>query len=172
MLAKGHIIAGLATYTGGTLLMITKVPSYTLSVSMIGAGLAGTILGSLLPDIDSPKSSIGQLVPIVSHVISGIFGHRTVTHNLFFSLFWFVLAHNTGAHGLWALAWGVFIHILLDSLSLQGVPWLYPFIKQKIKIVGPFGYRVGKRNRKRFELNGLFLLILLGAGVLIYMRFF
>lgn len=162
MLAKGHITAGVAAYIGGTMLLIAKVPSYSPDVLMIGTGLAGTTLGSLLPDIDSPNSQIGQLVPVVSHVIGRIFGHRTITHNLFFILFWVALAYNTGRHGVWALAWGVFVHILMDSFSGQGVPWLYPIIRQKIS----FGwYRVGKRGK--ISRVVLFVVIIMGALLLI-----
>ncbi len=162
MLAKGHITAGVAAYTGMTMFLMTKVPSYTPDVAMIGAGLLGTLIGSLLPDIDSPNSQIGQLVPLVSHTIGRVFGHRTITHNLFFILSWVYLAYRTEQHILWALAWAVFIHILMDSFSRQGVPWLYPIIRKKVS----FGwYRVKRRSKLSRVI--LFVAIIIGALVLI-----
>ena len=40
------------------------------------------ILGSLLPDVDSPNSSLGRIVPFVSIPLERRYGHRTITHSL------------------------------------------------------------------------------------------
>jgi len=45
------------------------------------AGLAITAIGSLLPDIDTPTSSVGRpLFPLASWINRKV-GHRTVTHS-------------------------------------------------------------------------------------------
>ena len=75
MLAPTHIAAGLLTTTGAFSLF--SVPLHN-DLPAIGA----TILGSLLPDIDSPRSSLGRLVPFISVPIERKWGHRTVTHCL------------------------------------------------------------------------------------------
>jgi len=40
------------------------------------------VLGSLAPDIDYPRSTLGRLVPWISKPIEQRFGHRAVTHSL------------------------------------------------------------------------------------------
>ena len=40
------------------------------------------IIGSIAPDIDTPTSTIGRLVPWISKPIEARFGHRTLTHSL------------------------------------------------------------------------------------------
>ncbi|VEB43121.1 Inner membrane protein ydjM [Chromobacterium violaceum] len=44
--------------------------------------LAGGLAGSLLPDIDHPKSWLGRRIPFLSRPISYLFGHRGITHSL------------------------------------------------------------------------------------------
>jgi inner membrane protein len=43
-----------------------------------------TILGSLLPDIDHTKSWIGKSVYPIAKWLSRNYGHRTITHSIFF----------------------------------------------------------------------------------------
>jgi inner membrane protein len=43
-----------------------------------------TVFGSLLPDIDHTKSLIGKLFFPISKQIAKKYGHRTITHSLFF----------------------------------------------------------------------------------------
>lgn len=74
------------------------------------------VLGSLLPDIDSPNSLLGRYIHIPT-------AHRGITHTVWFLLivsltlfepifFWFVL--------------GTFFHLFWDSCSRAGVCWFYP----------------------------------------------
>lgn len=95
---------------------------------------------ALLPDIDEPNSMISRRIPIIPHIIGGIFGHRTITHSLlglvFFALPVFVF---------WKEYFLVFIigylsHLLLDSFTKTGVPLGYPLIK---KYYGPKLIRTG-----------------------------
>ena len=39
------------------------------------------MLGSVLPDIDHPTSTVGRLVPWISKPLERNYGHRAVTHS-------------------------------------------------------------------------------------------
>ncbi|MEG1929484.1 MAG: metal-dependent hydrolase [Niameybacter sp.] len=95
--------------------------------------MAGSVIGSLLPDIDHPKSFLGRWVRPISNILYGTVGHRTFTHSfLFIALIGFLVSH----FDLWlgvGVAAGVFSHILLDMTSRAGVAFLYPFVKKRIK---------------------------------------
>ena len=102
-------------------------------------GLALGALGGLLPDIDHPGSWAGRRLRPLAVVLETLFGHRTVTHTL-----WFALA--LGAAGLflgaalgavlstpawlWALALflGALSHLVLDACTRSGVEPLAPFL--------------------------------------------
>lgn len=82
---------------------------------------AAIIAGSVLPDIDSPKSLVGRHFPVVPKLLP----HRTVTHSLIFC----VAAYFINPY----LALGILIHILLDLLNPKGVKFLWP-LKAKVRI--------------------------------------
>ena len=88
------------------------------------------LFGALLPDIDEPKSKIGQKVGVVSNLIKAIFGHRGVFHTLFgmallCGLFWYFVSRTYGA----AMAVGFFSHLFADGLTKMGINFLHPVAK-------------------------------------------
>lgn len=95
--------------------------SYTMLSSPQSFGkCAGLyVLGSLLPDIDSKESFIGRFNPIPMP-------HRWIPHSL-----WFIAPFVYVAIKLnpvfWFLVFGMFTHLLLDSMSKAGVCFLNPF---------------------------------------------
>lgn len=100
--------------------------------------IVGIALGSLLPDIDEPKSKVGRKVPVLSHGIKLFFGHRGITHTLLASflvsclLLYFLKAFPSSiATGL---TLGYLFHILEDSFSPDGVPLFYPLTKKHFGI--------------------------------------
>lgn len=85
---------------------------------------AGIMLGSILPDIDSPDSLVGRNVPIIPLLLP----HRTITHTI-----WVTLA-------LWLVckpvAVGCALHIILDMFNPSGVPLLWPIgIRFKVPLL-------------------------------------
>lgn len=84
------------------------------SVVMIVTAGALYIAGLTLPDIDQNK------------IVRKAIGHRTWTHSV-----WPILAVLALAKALFlplaGLAAGMSVHILMDSFSVCGVAWLYPF---------------------------------------------
>jgi hypothetical protein len=55
---------------------------FSLALHKDWLALGAALLGSLLPDIDTPKSSLGRLLPFLSIPIERRWGHRTLTHSL------------------------------------------------------------------------------------------
>ena len=93
---------------------------------------AACAVGSLLPDLDHPRSSIGRVFFFVSHPFNMRCGHRGLIHSFFL---WFpllllgVLIH---APRLQWLAIGALSHILLDCYNTSGVRALTPFSSKSV----------------------------------------
>ena len=101
-------------------------------------------VGSLLPDIDHPKSVVGKALKPISMFISSIFGHRGITHSLIGVLIFWVggymaLEHLFGAsarglHGwsawFFALAVGYNLHLAGDLFTSTGIPLFWPVRKR------------------------------------------
>ncbi len=102
------------------------------------------MLGALLPDIDSPESSFGRLMPVISKPLHSLLGHRTVTHSLLaIVLLYCCLAVSPTWH-LYAktISLGFISHIIGDMLiGSNGVALFWPF-KQKVSL-NPLGMKVG-----------------------------
>lgn len=141
MKAFGHLVSGSAiglainiTAINLTYLEYEPIRSFASSVATPQAismqiGAIGTsllyafyFLGLLLPDCDSEDS-------FISNIIHLPFEHRTWTHSIWAVLL-FVVA-GFFYKPLWGLALGIFVHILMDSVSVSGVCWLYPITAYK-----------------------------------------
>jgi inner membrane protein len=95
--------------------------------------IPGALLTSLLPDIDHPKSILGQRLKWISTPIARIFGHRGFTHSLLaliggialfqmdISRYWIIPADV-----LHAMIIGYFSHLLADMITPAGIPLLWP----------------------------------------------
>lgn len=79
-------------------------------------------LGSLLPDIDSEKSTIGRYFGPISKSIP----HRTITHTIWAVAFIAGLGWYFDSVHVLVLAAGYALHILQDTFSRQGIAWFYP----------------------------------------------
>lgn len=121
------------------------------------------ILGSLLPDIDQEKSTIGKICHIPVR-------HRTWTHTI-----WVVLVFALISAVLPCVFWltfGYTLHIFYDSLSKGGICWFYPISQYKTWTSGAqvkknhkfYLYRTGETS----EIITTMLVVLMGASMLIY----
>jgi inner membrane protein len=105
------------------------------------------VLGSIIPDIDHPRSVIGKLFLPISIPLERRYGHRSVTHSLIgwaiFSVlfavlvlfvFWilgFVLKFDVGGWDLpprWIAAFSIsyFSHLVLDMFNKRGSQMFWP----------------------------------------------
>ena len=118
MMAGSHMALGVAAW----LVAAPHLGLPAASPSCLGL----TLLGSLLPDIDHPKSWLGRRVRPVSSGIAAVLGHRGVTHS--------ALAAAACAWGLhdaprWIaapLAVGYLSHLAADLLTPRGLRLAWP----------------------------------------------
>ncbi|KAA6450629.1 metal-dependent hydrolase [Bacillus swezeyi] len=118
MTGKTHIMGGVASCTA---------VAYFYGYDPILMTASGT-LGALIPDICHTKSKIGRRLPILSTLISSIFGHRTFTHSLLFLLLTAFAAHLylTDQSILVGLMAGMASHLLLDAGTTNGIKLFFP----------------------------------------------
>ena len=122
MTGKTHQLAGVAT----GVIVSQFVPTVKGKLLFV----AGCWFGSLIPDIDHANSKISRMT-ILLHYLFAWCGHRTLTHSivgvLLFSLIMIPLGVNTATIGL---VIGYMSHLLMDSLTVAGIPLFYPHKKK------------------------------------------
>ncbi|QQG39126.1 MAG: metal-dependent hydrolase [Candidatus Woesearchaeota archaeon] len=86
------------------------------------------LLGALIPDLDEPQSKLGRKFPISSNVIKLLFGHRGIVHSVFVAVLvsWLIWILIGKIYGI-GLFLGYLSHLIGDSLTVQGVNFLWPF---------------------------------------------
>ncbi len=153
MLGRTHLGVGLVVGYGLCLAM--NIPNAEATPIMVS-----TAIGSLLPDIDHPQSSIGGKIKIISLPLNHFVGHRGITHSLLFAVAMFALLGSIGyqAEAI-GIAVGILSHLFLDMLNPSGVPLLYP-IKQRFHLMN---IETGSGREKR--MFWLFILIVIALVV-------
>lgn len=118
MLVKTHMAGGAAAGVAAA----HYLPHEPILV--IGAA----VVGSLLPDICHTGSTIGQKAPLLSAIISGVFGHRTFTHSFVaMGLLWWLLDWLPIDPAIvWGILAGFASHLILDAATKNGVQILWP----------------------------------------------
>jgi inner membrane protein len=89
------------------------------------------LIGAAFPDIDHPRSRMGQLAWPLSH----IFEHRGFFHSFFaIAALTFLLFLISGSM-LYSIAFllGYASHILTDALTPQGIAPLHPLLKFRLR---------------------------------------
>lgn len=129
MTAEGHLLFAIASAVFAKNAELTPV----LAQGDWWHILPAAILTCLLPDIDHPKSLLGQRLKWIAKPIARIFGHRGFTHSLlavFAGLA--LLCLNIPADAmlpadvLQGMVVGYLSHIVADMLTPAGVPLLWP----------------------------------------------
>ncbi|MFO8069506.1 MAG: metal-dependent hydrolase [Alkalibacterium sp.] len=134
MLYKSHVIV---TYAA-VLPILVSTDSLTIG-NVIALGI-----GSLLPDIDHPKSFIGNRTRGVSDGISMVFGHRGLLHSIVGVIFFLLASQFILSSFQQPLEWaywftaGYIAHLVEDSFSKTGVAWLQPVYNKRIQ----FGFKL------------------------------
>lgn len=129
MTAEGHLIFALASAILAKKMALTPALAYGDWWHIIAGGL----LTCLLPDIDHPKSVLGQRLTWVSKPIARLCGHRGFTHSLLpiiVGILLFILGlfpeKAIPLDVLHAMIIGYLSHIVADMLTPAGVPLLWP----------------------------------------------
>lgn len=128
-----HVAFGIATS------VIFSIACYNPEVEMLAHPaiiVTEALIGSLLPDIDHTGSTIGNILPVTSQIVSKV-GHRTYTHDiaLAFVLASIITFFNPLFLGLWI---GYFSHLFLDAMTVDGIRFFYLFNKKKVYILPKF----------------------------------
>lgn len=137
--------------------ILTQYP-VSLGPTLAIFAIFSVMIGALTPDLDHPATNLlrrtlgGKIVHRLFSIFSG--GHRHFTHSLlgmfaiFFLLRWAIYQfiqiefHTQSFILLYAFMIGYISHPIADTLTDQGVPWVWP-INWNIKIPpGPEEVRV------------------------------
>jgi len=131
----------LAAFAALSVVVLTQ-PARTYTLSTVLLGLLANQIGGVAPDIDQPTAPLWRNLPI-----AGLFGkafgeltggHRFLTHSLlgvalsgYAAKFILAITHSLTPHVdtgyvWWAFMIGMLSHLIMDSFTREGVPWLLP----------------------------------------------
>lgn len=138
MTARTHDLAAI-TVLGIVFLLL---PERSITLSTLIAAIFANLAGGIAPDIDQPTAPLWRNLPI-GGFIGRIFdkllgGHRFLSHSILgLALFGYVF--HTLLHFLhpimtsvndgyvwWAFMIGMVSHLVMDTITKEGVPWLLP----------------------------------------------
>lgn len=139
MKARTH---DLAAITSLTVVVVLYSPFQPLSVATLVLAVVANQLGGIAPDIDQPTAPFWRNLPIggfFGRIIDKMLGgHRFITHSLIglvamgFLFHWLLVFLQPIMHGVnidlvwWAFIIGMLSHLVMDSFTKEGVPWLLP----------------------------------------------
>ena len=104
--------------------LMPNEPTIITGITYSVIGYFCFVFGSLLPDIDTPHSTLGEYLYIPVQ-------HRTWTHSIWFILL-FVWLGTKNRFFAW-MAIGVILHILIDVFSYSGLNIFYPISFRRSK---------------------------------------
>ncbi len=138
MTARTHDLAAISALG----YIVSTMPPRPLTLTTVIVAVIANQIGGIAPDIDQPTAPLWRNLPIGKYIgkLAGKMtgGHRFITHSLV-GLVLFGLASqlllkvlspimssiDTG-YVWWAFMIGVVSHLLLDTITKEGVPWLLP----------------------------------------------
>jgi inner membrane protein len=175
MKARTH---DLAAITGLTIVAVLQPVQPTLTLGTLVAVILANQLGGIAPDIDQPTAPFWRNLPIgglIGKMMGKLLGgHRFITHSLLgVALAGFLLnLLLTALHPVmptvrteyvwWAFMIGMVSHLIMDSFTKEGVPWLLPIpIKFGFPPLKRFRVTTGKWV-ENFVVFPVLILLLLG----------
>jgi len=173
MTARTHDLAALNALAVITLM---NAGAATITLSTLLIALLANQIGGITPDVDQPTAPFWRNLPIGGYfgrVIDKMLGgHRFLTHSVLgLVLFGFLsnlllhflhpIMHSVDIHLVWlAFMIGMVSHLVMDTLTKEGVPWLLPIpIKFGIPPIKTLRITTGK-SRER-----LLFFIILGLDI-------
>ena len=138
MIARTHDVAAATAL----LAVILAQPPGSITLSTAVLALIANQIGGIAPDIDQPTAPFWRNLPI-----AGLFGkiigrslggHRFLSHSIIglglfgFLMHWLlhflhpVMPHVDIGIVWWAFMIGMVSHLIMDSFTKEGVPWLLP----------------------------------------------
>ena len=168
MIARTHDVAAITAL--GLVVLASPVKSLTLGTALVA--IFANQLGGIAPDIDQPTAPLWRNLP-EGHFVGRIFGkllggHRFLSHSLLgLALFaWLsdmllhflhpIMPHIDIQLVWWAFLIGYASHLLMDTFTKEGVPWLLPIpIKFGLPPLKKFRITTGKAMETLVVLPGL-----------------
>lgn len=137
MTGRTHDLAAFTALT--CIIAFTQIPHISFATGIVAFG--ANMIGGLAPDIDQPTGTLWRKLP-AGTLYSRLFtpflgGHRFLSHSLAgFILFGFLsqLLLKLLSHVLivnmhivwWSFLIGYASHLVMDTITKEGVPWLFP----------------------------------------------
>ena len=138
MTARTH---DLAAFTALSLIVIV-VPIRTMTLATLIIAIFANLIGGITPDIDQPTAPFWRNLPVGKY-IGKVFdkmlgGHRFLTHSVLglvifgYLSYWLLLFLQpimqtvNISYVWWAFMIGMVSHLIMDSFTKEGVPWLLP----------------------------------------------
>lgn len=139
MIARTH---DLAAVTGLVAVVVIMSPLPPMSLATMIAAFIANQIGGIAPDIDQPTAPFWRNLPI-GRFFGRFFGrvlggHRFLTHSLLglaimgFLVHWLlvflqpIMPSVNSEFVWWAFMIGMVSHLVMDSFTKEGVPWLLP----------------------------------------------
>ena len=167
----------LAAFTALVAVAVINKPG-ALNLSTLLFALLANQIGGIAPDIDQPTAPLWRNLPVghmVGKGVDSLFGgHRFLTHSILgLALFGFLaatflkfispLAPHVSLHVVWwSFMIGMISHLIMDTLTKEGVPWLLPIpFKFGLPPLKKFRITTGKVVEKFIVFPGLVVVALL-----------
>lgn len=163
----------LAAFTAINVIVATQ-PLSPLGLPTAIVALTANFIGGLTPDIDQSTGNLWHRLPAGSYfgkLIAPILGgHRFISHSivgifLFGFIFDKLLDLTSSAlivnHDIvwWAFMIGIISHLVMDTLTREGVPWLFPI---------PFKFGIPPLAFLRFKTGGVIEKYLIFPALLLF----
>lgn len=130
----------LAAFTAMTIVMaLSPIPHISLGTALVSFG--ANMIGGLAPDLDQPSAKLYSEIrggSILAKIIDPLLGsHRLLSHSILgLVLFGFIIKVVLNAAKTvvlvdmdivwWSFMIGFLSHLLMDTFTKEGVPWLFP----------------------------------------------
>ncbi len=138
MIARTHDLAAITAL--GVIFLDRPVHTITLATAIIA--VLANLIGGITPDIDQPTAPFWRNLPIGKY-FGRVFdkllgGHRFLTHSLIglvlfgFAAHWLLVFLHPIMTNVnidlvwWAFMIGMISHLVMDTFTREGVPWLLP----------------------------------------------
>ena len=138
MTARTHDLAAITAL--GVLVLARPAMTITLGTAIVA--VFANLIGGITPDIDQPTAPLWRNLPVgglFGKVVDKMLGgHRFLTHSILglaifgFLIHWLLVFLHPIMHSVndglvwWAFMIGMLSHLIMDTLTKEGVPWLLP----------------------------------------------
>ncbi len=180
MTARTHDLAAVTAL--GIVVLVQPLRTVTLATAIVA--VFANLIGGITPDIDQPTAPLWRNLPIGKFFgrmfddLTG--GHRFLTHSIIglalfgFAAHWLliflqpIMKHVDIGLVWWAFMIGMVSHLVMDTLTKEGVPWLLPI---PVKFGLPPLKKLRITTGKAVEMFGVFPLLLVFNAWLYYTNY-